>query len=803
MAKRRKKKKSNAFPKVILFLLVLACALTVGFVYVKYNPKVQETNNDIQEISKYLDENILLEANEDLVFPLSIEGYDDIKLKWSTKNCEIISEDGKVTKPSYLEGDQKVTIKVEYLIENSDTLFNLAWGFLGTKELSKEFTILVKANDATALEKVNLIEAGILVPEYTNCNIGLLLEDKIFESVKIEWTSSNNGVINNKGEKQGLGEATLTVKLSCEDVEKTNSYNIKVGEELPVVLDQDVNFDSLKKGIYSGDLETSNIKFVNAIFTEDEEGKVDEESISENVDKVVRIKSTKDSSGYFVTTKSILNPKEISFRYGLKSSDASKVNKNSFVKVYYSLDNENWTLLTENKITSDKVDYKKELDINNEVYLKVEFVTEYAELTLDIDDFKVTRSINNNDVIEALNKSFSTKFSLSRVLPLTTIYGGVIEWTSSDNEVINQFGKVNRKEDTSKVTLTSKVLGFANDININYDVNVQGTNSVLPVEVYFIDLGKYGLSDCGESIYIKLGNIDVLVDAGDDIKTSNQAIKETIDLYSEDKIFEYIIATHPDSDHIGGMPFIFENYEVKNLIQFNGDHTSNLYKEYVSAYENEGCNECTALESYNNQNGCKRIIELGTDVFIEILNTQNYEGKETNTRSIVCILDAYGVRTLLTGDADNGSNSNLENDYKDTVGDIDILKAVHHGTANGTTSAFLEAVDPETVIVCNGNYLGNKHGHPSPDAINRIYQYDSSIEIYAIVGGDSEECSETSSGSYKCEVEDGMVDRNGTIKLTINESGYSISSEYYEDKPLEFSSTNYWKSNPLKEYAYQ
>ena len=118
----------------------------------------------------------------------------------------------------------------------------------------------------------------------------------------------------------------------------------------------------------------------------------------QNVDKVVRIKSTKDSSGYFVTTKSILNPKEISFRYGLKSSDASKVNKNSFVKVYYSLDNENWTLLTENKITSDKVDYKKELDINNEVYLKVEFVTEYAELTLDIDDFKVTRSINNNDV---------------------------------------------------------------------------------------------------------------------------------------------------------------------------------------------------------------------------------------------------------------------------------------------------------------------------------------------------------------------------------------------------------------------
>lgn len=803
MAKRRKKKKSNAFPKVILFLLVLACVAIVGFVYVKYNPMVQDTNNDIEEISKYLDENILLEATDDLVFPTSLKDYASIILKWSTKNEEIISETGKVTRPSFSEGDKKVTVKVDYVIENNDSLFNLAWGFLGTKELSKQFTIIVKANEATALEKVNTIEAGILVPEYTNCNIGLVLEDKIFESVSIEWITSNEKIINNKGEKQGLGEATLTVKLSCGDVEKTNSYNIKVGEELPVITDLEVSFDSLKKGSYSGDLETNNIKFVNAIFAEDEEGKVDEEGISENVDKVVRIKSTKELNGYFETTKSILNPKEISFRYGLKSSDSSKVNKNSFIKVYYSLDQENWTLLSEDKITSSKVDYKKELNLETEVYFKVEFVTEYAELTLDIDDFKVVRSINKDDVISALNKSFSPKFSLSKVLPLTTIYGGVIEWTSSNKEIVSDFGKVNRKEETSKVNLTSKIKGFESEINVNFEASVQGTNSVTPVEVYFIDLGKYGLSDCGESIYIKYGNIDVLIDAGDDIKTSNQAIKEVIDLYSEDKIFEYIIATHPDSDHIGGMPFVFENYEVKNLIQFEGEHTSNLYKEYVNAYENEGCTECSALESFNNENGCKRVIDLGSDVYIEILNTQNYEGKETNTRSVVCVLDAYGIRTLLTGDADNGHNSNLENDYKDTVGDIDILKAVHHATANGTTSAFLEAVDPETVIVCNGNYLGNKHGHPSPDAINRIYQYDSSIEIYAIVGGDSEECSETSSGSYKCDVNDGMVDRNGTIKLTINESGYSISSEYYEDKPLEFSSTNYWKNNPLKEYAYQ
>ncbi len=48
-----------------------------------------------------------------------------------------------------------------------------------------------------------------------------------------------------------------------------------------------------------------------------------------------------------------------------------------------------------------------------------------------------------------------------------------------------------------------------------------------------------------------------------------------------------------------------------------------------------------------------------------------------------------------------------------------------------------------------------------------------------------------------------MVDRNGTIKLTIDETGYSINSEYYGDNPLELSSTNYWKTNPMRKYSYQ
>lgn len=803
---RKRKKKKSVFPKVVLVLLVLVVLAFGAYGYLTYSPIVSEKKNDILEIDSYI-KNEMFSSNEvyeKIVFPTKLEGFDGITLNWKSSNTEVINELGEVSLPSYSDGDKKVTLTTTYTVEGDNPLFNIFWNILGGAH-ETVVEVIVKSKTASALEKVNLISAGIYVPEYTTCSIGLLTEDKIFSSVSILWQSSNLSVISNDGEKCGVGSSKLIATLTCEDVTKVLEFDIEVGDEKPILTDLDVSFDNHSKGSYNGEYEKDNIKFVNSLFVKDEEeAEVGSDSLLESFDKVVRLKATDDASAYFYTTKEILNPKYISFRYGLIESDSSKINKDSYLTVYISTDlGESWVELSKEKLTSKKINYFKEINITGSARIKVEFSTSYSELRLDLDDFKVERYLNEEDVEREFVSRFSTKFTTSRVLPLTTLYGGIVEWSSDKPNYLDQFGNVYKELESQKVVLTAKILGFEREIIINFDITIPGKNAVLPVEIYFIDLGKYGLSDCGESILIKYGSIDVLIDAGDDIKTSNQAIKEAIDTYSEDKVFEYVIATHPDSDHIGGMPFIFENYEVQNLIQFNGDHTSNLYKEYVNSYLNEECGVCTALDSFNNENGCNRIIELGSEVYIEILNTQNYEGKETNTRSIVCILNAYGVRTLLTGDADNGSNSNLENDYKDTVGDIDILKAVHHGTANGTTTSYLEAVDPETVIICNGNYLGNKHGHPSPDAINRIYKYDSTIEIYTIVGGDSESCEETSSGSYKCDVEDGMVDRNGTIKVTINESGYVVTSEYFGETPLEFSSTNYWKTNPLKEYSYQ
>ena len=807
-AVRKTAKKAMKNKGIVIFLVVLVLIIVgaVGAGYLIYSPKVASAKGDLVAVSQTLEDNFEeLSVSEDVNLPKKIDGY-DVSISYSSSDSSVMSSDGHVTPPSYSEGEKTVTITATLTPSNKDAIFGIFWNFLGEKKtVALKFT--VSPASASSIEKLAIIEAGIFVPSETSCSIGLLKEEHIFGDVSISWATSNASIITSDGEIVGSGDAILTATLTSCSETKILKFNVKVTDALPTIEEINVSFNDYPKSTYAAELTKDNITYVGSIFSDDDYPEVietDSDSLLEQTDRVARFKATSTVPAYFFTSVPVSNPKEISFSYGLYKSDSSKVNKDSFLNVYYSNDNgETWTLLSSDKLTSSWVNYSKELSLVGQITFKVEFVTTYSELRLDLDDFKVTRFLSSEDVYQSLVNSFSPKFSSNRILPQTTKYGGVVTW-SSDSSNLTKDGVITKTSNSQKVNLSALVTGFGSPIKVDFQAVISGLNTATPVEIYFIDLGKYGLSDCGESILIKYGSFDFLIDCGDEINASNQAIQEAIDAYSEDRIIDYLLVTHPDSDHMGGAPFIMANYEILNLIHFNGEHTSNLYQKFVKAVSEEGCTECTALDSYNNVGQCKRIIEIGTDVYIEILNTTHYDGKETNTRSVVCVLNAYGTRVLLTGDADNGSVSTLEADYAKSVGDVDILKVVHHGTANGTTLDFLKAVDPEVAIICNGNYLGNKHGHPTPEAINRIYQYDSNIPIYTITGGECNEVKESkSAASYRCIVDDAKADRNGTICVIIDNNGYTISSEYYGDNPLELSSTNYWKTNPWKEYSYQ
>lgn len=804
MAKKKqsKKTKKSKFPKILIILIVLVVIGAIGFLGFRYY-KISNTSLPlIEEMEEKID--IPDVVTDSFVLPKTMDGYDNISVDWSTSNIKVIDATGKVERPSYLDGDKLVTITATYNICDDDALAKIFFKVLKVESKYYTYKVLVKAKEALDEEKVDLTIASFIIPEVTNTSIKLRTEMSMFDSVNITWSTSNESIITSTGEKVGNGEAILSATVSSNEVSKTVNYNVTMQNEEILIVESSENFDgfpnvsNFDKGINTGENGWTVVNGISQIWE-------DEEAIGEMKYVVLKSFLDEDKQGSLTMNYDVEEVSLLSFYYQL--NEAYEFRNNIKIDVYYSVDSGvNFTLLDSISIV-DKEEhlYEKAIPTLEKVRFKIVAHSDVNQRRVDIDDLEIKRAINEDDIKEWLEKNTLASVTRDYALPLTTIYGGSIAWSSSNSNIMDENGIVTRSNESQKVTLTASITGILEGvITKEIEITVAGYENVTPVEVYFIDLGKYGQSDCGESIYIKANSFDILIDAGDRFETSSRAIEEVLNNYSEDKVLEYIIATHPDSDHIGGMKNIFTDYEVLNLIQFVGSHTSGIYQNYKSAYEAEGLNSiCSAVDALNNTSNCTSVIQIADEVTLTVIDTKHYqENLETNARSVVTILEAYGTRVLLTGDADNKEDKKLESSYMNDVGDIDILKAVHHATNNGTTTEFLKVVNPEVVIICNGNYFGNKHGHPTPGAINRIYEYNSKIAIYAVAGGNATADACSYNTSYKCEITDPMVDRNGTIKITITETGYDITSEYYGDSPLELSSTIFWKENSERTASY-
>ena len=148
-----------------------------------------------------------------------------------------------------------------------------------------------------------------------------------------------------------------------------------------------------------------------------------------------------------------------------------------------------------------------------------------------------------------------------------------------------------------------------NPSNINSNTyNVQAIKNE-QLSIHFLELGN---EYTGDSVYIKAGDTDVLIDAGSR-KGSAETIGDYIDQYCTDGKLEYVIATHAHQDHIAGFvgsstaQGIFERYDCKNIIEFaKTEATSEIYKDYCTERNAEianGANCYTALDCVQNKNG--------------------------------------------------------------------------------------------------------------------------------------------------------------------------------------------------------
>lgn len=236
-------------------------------------------------------------------------------------------------------------------------------------------------------------------------------------------------------------------------------------------------------------------------------------------------------------------------------------------------------------------------------------------------------------------------------------------------------------------------------VAINADVSTSpGIKSA--ARVHFIDVGQ------GDAIYIQLPDrIDVLIDGG------NLDAEATILRYLQDQNvddLDLVIASNCDAHHIGALPAVFSQYEVKKLI-YNGAPASNVPDNLLNTAQSKN----VPIETSNHQTW------TWGDAALEILNGPVADGNYQDD-SIISRLKVGDMEFLFMSDAGTKAENNLQGDIK-----AQILKVGDHGSAKATSQEFIDRVKPEAAIITMIGDNPKWYGHdpntpPAPEVLDRL-----------------------------------------------------------------------------------
>ena len=221
------------------------------------------------------------------------------------------------------------------------------------------------------------------------------------------------------------------------------------------------------------------------------------------------------------------------------------------------------------------------------------------------------------------------------------------------------------------------------------------SNNTDVVKVEYIDVGQ------ADAILIENDKKYMLIDAG-----NNEDGDLLVNYFKDKNItdFEYVVATHPHEDHIGGMDNIIKNFNIKNYYMPDCYTTTKTFEELLDALEEKNLSfETPDIDSE---------FLLG-DALFKVLYTGT-DKRDLNNTSIVLRMTYKDVSFMFTGDATNVTEKKIL--AKDLQSDV--LKVGHHGSQYSTSDEFLDKVNPKYAIISVGT--GNVYDHPKDITLNKL-----------------------------------------------------------------------------------
>ena len=218
--------------------------------------------------------------------------------------------------------------------------------------------------------------------------------------------------------------------------------------------------------------------------------------------------------------------------------------------------------------------------------------------------------------------------------------------------------------------------------------------------IAFIDVGQ------GDSILVILPNTKtLLIDGGN--RDSSDKVLATLRQYGLSRV-DVMVATHPQTDHIGGLIDIIKNLDIGQVLHSGRTRTAHQSSaDFLDAIETKQI----PLGSVRQGDS----INLDPIVKIDVLNPPGNLTDALNNNSVVLRLTYCEFSALFTGDIGEPGEARLVSENS-TALDADVLKAGDHGNRTSSSSSFLNAVTPEVVVIS----LGEGWGYPEYEALERI-----------------------------------------------------------------------------------
>ena len=228
------------------------------------------------------------------------------------------------------------------------------------------------------------------------------------------------------------------------------------------------------------------------------------------------------------------------------------------------------------------------------------------------------------------------------------------------------------------------------------------------LEIYFIDVGQ------GDStLIVTPNNKKILIDGGG--SHSYDVGKNTLIPYLLDRKInklDYVIISHFDQDHVGGILSILKEMKVEKVVIGKQGGISEQYNYFCEIIKKK------QIQVVIVQKG--DILSVDKDVKIRVLFPRSdlIQDNILNNNSLVFKLEYEAFKILFTGDIEEEAEEQLLKLYKNGELKADILKVAHHGSKTSSTEKFIKVLNSKIALIGVGQ--NNKFGHPNSTVINKF-----------------------------------------------------------------------------------